>query len=232
MAYRPRRRGVKPRRKAARQYGMLRRMKYGRAGRTGLAKSVHWFKEMAQTHSLTGSTGNSTGQMTFALSDLQNIPSIQNLFDLYKITGVKVKIIPRFNVSDVNAPLNVSGQMGTLPVLYIAPNRDPYVPAPTGIGDILNDDGCKVIRLTKPVNLFLKSPKALITLPGGTPSLPLQFNVGSKWQPWLTTGGGGQTIDQSAVSHFGYRWVINNPSSVECVLDVYTTYYFCCKEQD
>lgn len=195
-------------------------------------KKVHYFQEMCQITSLSAGTGNSSGVMTFKLTDLQNIASFQTLFDMYKITAVKVKIVPRWNVSEY-AGQNASSQAGNLPVLYIAENRDPYVPAPTTIGDILNDDGCKVIRLTKPVNLYLSSPKADLRTDSQTNALmPFQFGVGSKWQPWLTTGGNSQIINQSGLDHYGFRWLINNPSPLECVLDTYATLYFACKEQD
>lgn len=220
-----------------------RRSKLGRrravmVGRKGLAptrmlrsKKVHWFKEMCQITSLVApAVANGQGVMKYQILDLNNFPSYRNLFDLYKLTGVKLKIIPRFNVSEA-ATANANGQAGTLPVLYIAPNRDPYVPAPVSAADILNDDGCKVIRLTRPINLYLKSPKADIT--NGAGSIPLQFGTSSKFQPWLTTGGGGQSVDQSNVSHYGHRWFISNGNGLqEVVLDVYATYYFAMKEQD
>lgn len=186
---------------------------------------------MAQITSLTApAVANGQGVMKFQILDLNNFPSYRNLFDLYKITGVKIKIIPRFNVSETATP-NATGQAGTLPVLYIAPNRDPYVPAPVSAADILNDDQCKVIRLTRPINMYLKSPKPDIT--NGAGSIPLQFGTGKAFQPWLTTGGGGQTVDQSNVSHYGYRWFLSNGNGLqEVVLDVYATYYFAMKEQD
>lgn len=218
-----------------RAYGVMRkRSGMGYRARSALAKKVHWFKELYQSTSLVGSASATTGGIiNFSLNELQNAGSFKAMFDLYKITGVKVKIVPRFNVSEVQT-LNINNQLGNLPMLYVAPNRDPYVPVPTSIGDILNDDGCRVIRLTKPVNLYLKAPKAKITTSGSEAAqdIPLQFNVGSKWQPWLTTGGNSQTIDQSGLLHYGFRYMINNQTAADCVLDTYCTLYFACKEQD
>lgn len=217
-----------------------RRRRYARMPRRSLRtynplrKSVHWFKEMCQITSIVGTaaTPASSGIMTFKLNDLQNAGSFKALFDLYKITGVKLKLVPRFSTSDAIGT-NAGGSMGNLPVLYIAPNRDPFVPAPTSIGDILNDDGCKVIRLTKPVNLYLKSPKAVLLDTSEQQNiLPFQFGTAKAFQPWLTTGGNSQIVDQSNIQHYGYRWVINNQAGADCVLDVYATYYFTCKEQD
>lgn len=194
---------------------------------------VHRFKEMC------GWSGNpmnaaanssNSGLMAFKLNDLANIISFRGLFDLYKITGVKVKIIPRFTNVD---PLAASTGAAGLPMLYIAEQRNPYVPAPTAVSDILNDDGCKVIRLTRPVNLYIKNPKPEIFDTSGN-SLPFQFNSSNKaLQPWLTTGGNAQAVDQSTVNHFGYRWLLDNTLCTgQCSLEVYTTYYFSMKEQD
>lgn len=209
---------------------------FGRVVRvpTALTKKVHWFKEMCQLTSMVGpaATPAASGWLSFKLNDLQNAGSFKLLFDLYKLTGVKLKIVPRMNTSDAIGT-NAGGSMGNLPVLYIAPNRDAYVPAPISIGDILNDDGCKVIRLTKPVNLYIKSPKAVITDNSDQKNIvPFQFGTGRAFQPWLTTGGNSQIIDQSDVPHYGFRWVINNQAGSDVVLDVYATYYFAMKEQD
>lgn len=218
-----------------RRGGLRKRMYRKGLGVTPLRKTVHWFKEQAQISSLTCLANNDAyGTMVFQWAALNNIASFRNLFDLYKLTGVKVKIVPRFSVgeSSVAGGTNALGQMGNLPMLYIAENRDVYVPAPTSIPDVLNDDGCKVIRLTKPVNLYLKNPKAALQDSEGH-NMPFQFNSSSKaLQPWLTTGGNAQIIDQSAVPHYGFRWAINNLSGNPLSLDVYATYYFSCKEQD
>lgn len=222
-------------RRRMRKYRGLRKV-YKSGGRKGVrpyAKATHWFKESCQIASLSAAAGGFAGQlMTFKLNDLNNAASFKALFDLYKLTGVKVKIVPKFNVSDPTSVANHNTQAGTLPMLYIAPNRDPYVPAPINAADILNDDGCRIIRLTRPINLYLKAPKAQVTTGGGD-QVPMSWGVGSKWQPWLTTGGNGQSIDQSGIEHFGYRTLIENGvGNFDVVLDVYATYYFAMKEQD
>lgn len=194
--------------------------------------SVHRFKETCQLASLPLLAGGafSSGIINFKLSDLANAPSFSTLFDMYKLTGVKLRIVPTYSESEATIA-NPSGQMGNLPVMYIAENRDPFVPPPTGVTDILNDDGVKILRPTRPVTLWLKSPKPDIRDNAGN-VIPMQFNVGSKYQPWLTTGGNAQTISQIGVEHYGFRWGAINQSGTEAVLQVYATYYFTCKEQD
>lgn len=202
-----------------------------RVRRKVLGGSVHAFTEKVQLASI-GCPANSTvtGIQTYKLNDLTNYPAFANLFDLYKLKGVKLTMIPKWNSSDVgNGVPNAAGQGGSLPMLYIAPNRDPYVPAPTTVNDLLNDDGSKIVRLERPVSFYLKSPKPEL-LTGDQIAIPLQMNAGKDF--WLTTGGNAQFIDQSSVKHYGHRWVIQSQAPLETVVDVYVKYYFIMKEQD
>lgn len=225
-----RRRGTRQPRKYARlrRYGYKRRLTKLRPA----LSVVHKFKETCIYPGGLNVGGNTTatGIMTFSLNDLTNATSFKTLFDMYKITGVKVRLNPRWTTID---PLAANNGIAGLPVLYIAENRDPYVPAPTSIGDILNDDGVKIIRLTKPVTFFLRNPKAEIK-DANNVSLPFQFNSSKAMlQPWLTTGGGTQSIDQSSLLHFGYRWFLdNNLCQATTNLEVFYTLYFSMKEQD
>lgn len=175
------------------------------------------------------SGSDQSGIFTFKLTDILNAGSIVSLFDLYKISGVKLRLVPLVNMSS-DSPANAAGQIGSLPMLFIAPNRDPFVPAPLSVADIINDDGCRVIRLERPYKTYLKSPKPLIKDAAGV-SVPVMTGV--KQQFWLTTGGNSQTIDQSSVEHYGFRYLFTNNSSVASLtVQVYATLYFSCKEQD
>lgn len=226
MVFRRRRPAVR-RRKYGGRRRVVRRMYRPRA-----APKVHKFKEMcpAAAGGWSAGTGVGSGVQTVALADLTNINSLKGMFDLYKITGYKVKLIPRFNQSEVTAPPNASVQAGNLPVLYLAPNRNGSVPAPTSIADILNDDGCKIVRLDRPTSMYVKAPKPLITFASGE-QLPGQYGVSSKWQPWFSTGGNGSN-DQTGLPHHGIRWLISNPGPLTVVIDCYVTLYFQMKEQD
>lgn len=196
------------------------------------APKVHYFKELCQLASINVAPGlNQSGIITFKLTDILNSGSIVSLFDLYKITGVKLRLVPLLNVSDANTT-NAAGQIGSLPMLYIAPNRDPFTPAAGSIADLLNDDGCRIIRLERPYKTYLKSPKPLLQDAAGT-SLPFQLGTKQSQQFWLTTGGNAQTVDQSSTEHYGYRYMITNNSLVgSLTVQVYATLYFACKEQD
>lgn len=207
---------------------------YARVGRRirrkVLGGRTHAFTEKCQLASIAvPGAATVTGTLTYKLSDLVNVSSFTSLFDLYKLKAVKLTLVPLANQSDFNTPGSTAGQLGNLPMLYLAPNRDPYVPAPTGIADVLNDDGCKVRRFSQPTSFYLRSPKPDLRDSQGH-QIPIQMNIGKDF--WLATGGNGQAIDQSIVPHFGHRYVLTNNSPLEMVVQVYVNYYFVMKEQD
>lgn len=165
--------------------------------------------------------GITWGQM----DELLNIGSFRNLFDLYKITAMELTVLPAANSADVN------GTTGFLPYLYIAPNRNPTVPAPTGIADILNDDQVKVVRLDRPHTFKLAYPKPRLADETGT-GVPFQFAPTSGGQPWLSTGGNGG-VDQTSVPHYGFRWAVDNSLNPgDFKAPVVITLHFELKEQD
>lgn len=231
MPLRPSRTGFAARRRAAGRRGQYRMRAWRRKvlnARGG--PMVHRFKEWYDGGGITIGAASTQGfVLSTQIASLVNWSQFKGLFDLYKITGMKFTLIPSHNVSDFTA-----GNGSGIPMLYIAPNRDPYVPSPTSVGDILNDDGVRIIRFTKPVTLYLKNPKADILDADGK-SIPFQFNSSSKaLQPWLTTGGNLQTVSQEFIKHYGFRYFVDNTMNTAQPF-TWTTYvklYFTMKEQD
>lgn len=230
MAKRP---GIRQRRRAAAQKqqlsyatGRIRRFR-----RKVLGSDVKAFVEKTQLTSVSVASGGTTfGIFTYKMTDIINWVHYSGLFDCYKLLGVKLTLVPLGSSSDVNnGTLNTSGQQGSLPMLYIAPNRDYLVPAATSTADIINDDGAKIIRFNKPVSFYLRNPKPWLKDAAGT-TLALQTNLGTNF--WLSTGGNSQTVDQSVTEHFGHRYGITNNAPGEMVVQVYAKYYFMLKEQD
>lgn len=210
--------------------GMRRRFNRRVGGyRRGLG-GVHRFKEWYDGGTITIGAGSTQGYtLTTQAASLGNWGSYRGLFDLYKITGMKLTLVPTHNSSDFSA-----GNGSGIPMLYIAPNRDPYVPSPVSVSDILNDDGVKIIRFTKPVSFYLKNPKVDLQDASGS-SVPLQFNSSSKaMQPWLTTGGNSQTIAQDTLKHYGFRYFVDNVINTAQPFQwaIYVKLYFSMKEQD
>lgn len=195
--------------------------------------AVHRFKEMVQLPNwAVAANATTSGVQPVRINSLGNWSHFAGLFDLYKITGVKYTFMYRANSQDAS-----SGQ--ELPLLYIATNRDPFTPAPVSAADIINDDSCKVFRLGgyNKIDWYVKAPKPDMSIPPseGAPAIPqnIMFGVASKFQPWLTTGGNLQVLDQSGVNHYGVRYYFENVScNISQVVQVYATFYFTLKEQD
>lgn len=220
------------RRRPARRYRGRRKVFKGKSsGPNPMTLGVHRFKETCMLTDWSCAAGSTQfGIQTYKLNDLFSSTQFKGLFDLYKITGVKLTIIPRFNVASVEeATSGTGGSVGQLPMLYIAPNRSAWSTAPTSIQDILNDDGVKVMTLNKKVSFYLNSPAPRIVDGAGT-GVPIQFNNNTR--PWLTTGGNGQDADQSGVGYYSHRWAISNLGTSGVYADVYATYYMAFKEQD
>lgn len=227
MPLRRARRAARPGRAARRAIGRFRRMR-----RKVLKQNVHFFNEKCPLADWSCSANNyNYGTQVYKITDLTNFTAAYKpLFDLYKLLKVKITLFPIYNVSSAEYQ-NPAGNAGAIPLIAVAPNRDPYVPSPTSWADILNDDGVKVMRLDKPRSFVLSYPKPSIVTDGGNPLfVPLQFNT--KMQPWLTTGGNAQILDQSTTPHYGHRWAIWNEGPNNVAIHVVATYYFCFKEQD
>lgn len=205
------------------------------------APKVHHFKEtVIHSQALVCAAGAAGfGTLYFQIGNLFNWPNLKQLFDLYRINQVDIKVIPYSNVSGALDPVNAGGTQGNLATLMIAPNRSTTVPDPTQFNDVLNDDGAKIVRLDTPCSFSIKYPKpetSVYAPPGGGGAvigdLEMQFKPSADFQPWLSTGGNGATVDQSLLAHHGFRWAISNPGAVPINYTVYATYHFSCKEQD
>lgn len=190
---------------------------------------VHRFKETCELTQWSCSAGSTQfGIQSYKLNDLFNAGQFKNLFDLYKITGVKLTIIPRFDTASVGEASN-GPVVNNLPMLYIAPNRSPWSTAPNSVQDILNDDGVRMMPLDRKMSFYLSAPSPRI-LDGASNGVPVQFD--KKIKPWLTTGGNAQDVDQSGVQYYSHRWAISNTGSSGIFTDVYATYYLTFKEQN
>lgn len=203
------------------------------------APSVHTFKETFRSSDITvGANANVVGVLSCNLNQLSNQAAFKNMFDMFRITGVKWTFLYRHNSSESGAVND------TFPVLYTAFNRDPFAPAPLSIADILNDDSIKIHRcdtLLGKGGRYLKSPKpdmsALVTSDGvptgGLVTQQWNLGVGNNKQYWLCTGGNSQALDQSGVNHYGLRYLLaNNDNAQSQTVEVYATLYFQMKEQD
>lgn len=182
-----------------------------------------------------GASATSSGVINCKIGSLTNFPSLKNMYDLYKIVGWKITLIPQWNTAQIGlSGSSVAGSTSGLPMLFIAPNRSPYSVAPTSAADAINDDGVRIIRLNRPVSMYLKYPKPLFeqTDSSGMTVYPIGlFN--NNVQPWLSTGGNNQLVDQSGTVHNGFRyWLDNDNFAGNATVRVFHTLYVKLKEQD
>lgn len=100
--------------------------------------------------------------MQFRLGNIQTPGDFQSLYDQYKITGVKVNIIP---LSDSAT----SQSSGYLPSLYWARDNDSAGSVPTTEASLRERQDVKTLRLTGPRSIYIKYPKQLVdtTVQGG-----------------------------------------------------------------
>lgn len=174
---------------------------------------------------------SSGGILTFKMGDLANHASYAGLFDLYKIDRVDLQIIPQANVAQTYLVGSASGAGSSIPQLFIAPNRDHWVPAPTSSFDVLNDDGSMVFMMDKPKTLSLYQPRVDASgFDGKLLNIPILAN---SVQSWLSTGGNDQTVDQSNLLHYGFRWWVDNTQNGgPFIPTIIVTYHLTFKERD
>lgn len=195
----------------------------------GSPKVYRFVEKCKLTDWSVAATATQGGIQTYKLNDLFNNPNYKGLFDLYKITKVKLLIVPQFDTASV-ADSNNGPVISNLPMLYVAPNRSPWAVAPPVLQDALNDDGCQIIRLEKPVSMTLNAPAPRL-LDGAGTGMPIQTNTNTKL--WLSTGGNGQIVDQSGIEYYGHRWFLDNSANTAGFsLQIFATYYFTMKELD
>lgn len=157
-------------------------------------------------------------------SDLPNVTEYTNLFDVYKVKGVKVTFVPRFGDVNVNAdntstPVIYNNQM----YLTVATNTTELtIPTGTYGNSAYNDmvqrgDDVKIFKLDKPVSYYFR-PNVLNTASTGSSIMPC---------PWLSTSNITQNLlgslcfvhdaNFTALNNFGFS------------MDILYTYYFECK---
>lgn len=235
--YRPRRRLGRRARKS--RMGMRRRR---------YSPAVHKIKESftvgaASPGQMTPSTqvitaGSTQGyKLVFQANQVTNWANLKQTYDLYRITGAKITILPHQVVNTGAHDGNDPGY--ACPTLFIAPNRNPYVPAPTSSADVLNDDFVKIRLLNKPMSFYIKSPKFANVIRGSSGievgQDVTQLGVKTKFQHWLPTGGNAQTYGADDFAYGAFRiWLdnLNSTGGNSAEFEIIYTLYMELKEQD
>lgn len=243
MAYRRRARAPMRRRKPAlrRKYGGIRRVRR-------IANKVTVIKRLAEPVRLAsdtnggfsvidsgsgcilfnGGTANSGtipgtaqggGALTFALVQCLQSTDITQLFDRYRISGVKLDFLFQQNTSDT-----AGGSL--LPVMWSAYDFDDGTAPPTQTS-VQVKAYCKqrVLNANRPFSVYLKPRvvKSLSEVDGTVDAL-----ASSERAPWINS-------TNNSVDHFGYKfwidnWMGNTLEAPKCMLTIQPTYYLQLKD--
>lgn len=188
--------------------------------RTAIARKVnvrgdtHFFRRMGYKATITGNPGAiAKGAMTFQISDIPNVAEFTNLFDYYKLTGVKLRFSLNLDPS-AQAPSNAQRPR----MFYAIDNDDSTVPTDT---DELRQRGrCRewLHNPNKPLSLFIR-PKYLNRVSYSA----IQDGYQIAANRWLDLG-------VPNVPHYGFKYVIENINAdIGQTILVDATYYLAFK---
>lgn len=191
-----------------------------RRRKIGLRQPVQYFKRttFGQGQIVCDPTTETTGSIVFSLAQVPNHTEFTSLYDQYKISAVKVKIIPRFN--SINS--SEAGTSGLFPFdgqLFTAIDYDDS--GVSNVNDILQYQNCKMTRLTSTHQRYFKPAARGI----------VQDITGASTARMPVKGFIDSADDQ--VLHYCLKWCIPQFSAAaEAALvkfDVITTYYLAMK---
>lgn len=155
--------------------------------------------------------------MGFRLADVINVTEFTNLFDQYKICGIKIKILPVATVSET--PFGSSGAMtyGNGGFIHTVVDGNDYTaPAASEAGiDVLRQYqfGYKVGNITKKCHSFWLRPKL-----SGDANVTTTPTAGLVTTGWLNS-------DTTTFAHYGFKGVLElmQPQAIT------TIYYYKCE---
>lgn len=160
-----------------------------------------------------------TAANSYKLNDLTDYTEFTNLFDEYKISGIKEKFI-----FDTTVNLTPAGNAAAvMPNLYHYLDYNDATP-PASIAEMSQDDSLKINRLDKVVTRFFR-PKILMSASDGATNT---LAITPKGNPWISTA-------QPGIIHYGFKYAVD--ASMETgtgsmhvgKITRIATYYFKCK---
>lgn len=160
------------------------------------------------------------GNQTFALADLPNpeVVAIQELYDYYRIDGIKLEFYPQWNsASGVNAAPEIG-----LARLTHAVDSNPGFP-PANEGELLQHRNAKSPLFTKVIKKYFKvQPQHIMA--AANPALAVTSD--SQRNVWIETA-------EPNVPHYGIHWIASTLSGVanETSYRVLATFYLTMKGQ-
>lgn len=176
--------------------------------RNKIIQPVQYFK---RTYSVQGwlvaPAGTDTfGAIQFTLNQLPNYTEFAQLYDQYKIKGVKVKLVPKYNSVDISSP-------GSTQLLTVLDYDDAN--APTAVNDLLQYQNMKMTTSNRIHSRYLV-PRCNTEVSNAT--------LGAASAPkvqWIDCG-------YPTVLHHGIKYGVIAPAQ-DTKFDLYVTYYLAFK---
>lgn len=161
------------------------------------------------SNEITDHTNLASGFYKFALNDVGGYTDFTNLFEKYKITGVKLKFIPTLGTNAL------AGGSNALRPIAIAVDRSVMSTTPTFVS-LMEDADTKVRSGMKPFSVWISKPTAYTTIDGSSPAAMLTNS-------WLDTA-------NATVHHFGVKYAFDgSQGTVTTAYKVFATLYIKCK---
>lgn len=176
---------------------------------------IHYFKRsyyVPNAISSTAGAGDGLYGLAFTLGGLPNASEFTTLFDQYKIQGIKVRFMPRGNVSEINnATANAITSLATV-IDY------DDAATPTGVAQLAQYTNFKLTRSDRQLTRYFKpriNVGAINSVAGGVQN---KMNTTA----WLDC-----SVDTT--EHYGMKVVIAEPPVSTTVFDMLVTMYLAFK---
>lgn len=174
-----------------------------------MGSKVHYFKRTAfYSGMIAGSTLLDVGgALVFQLNSLPNYTEFTNLFDMYRINGVKVTFMPRGNSAEV-------GTNQGIVKLFSAIDYDDNT-TPASLSEILQYETLKTTNSTRDHKRYIKPKLARVLYQAGASNA---YGAGTGW------------IDCSnpQVPHYGMKYVLQQlpagAQSYDCKITFYLAF--------
>lgn len=172
---------------------------------------VHYFKRSVYLANAVSAVGaNNFFAAAYALNGIPNHTEFTALYDQYKITGVKLKFVPRGNSSDINTGAPISS------LITVTDTDDTAVPS--SIDQLTQYQSMKMTRSTQQQVRYWKPKFNVATVN----TLALGINGKMNTTGWLD-------VTDDAVQHFGIKGVLTSNPGVTVSYDILVTLYLAFK---
>lgn len=211
------RRGRRSRRFGRRRHSFKRR-RTGRRRRSTVSKRGDFYqmKHMVQYSDITAAANStSVGFVGFNASEIPNWADFSAIWEQYRITGIKVRFIPRTTVSALSYDGTTAETERVTEICSVLDFTEDFLPTatPPTYAQQINYGNVKITHGNREHHRFLK-PSVLV------PSYITATTTANcpRRKVWIDT-------EEDTVPHLGMAYGINSTSGFSTTLGVYVTYW-------